>query len=136
MVALLFILYGAGSAGDAIKASETTPTAVSEQVPQILKGSGSFISQERTAAGDFLLLVQDEVNGQRRYLLPEGLTATTEEGEIEPVELQAGDILDIDYSRSGTGDRVVTHLSVVIPTTEKEVEIEAPALESTPEEAP
>ena len=102
--------------------SETTPVSV-----QVLKGSGKYLSIEPKETGEFVLTVQDELEAQRTYLIPKGLIIQKEEAEIQPGELQKGDILDIDYSLSEEGQRRVTHVDVVIPVTEKEMHVDSPA---------
>ena len=131
-MATFFILYEIGRAGDLPPAAESTASAPS----QLLKGSGSFLSGELKETGEFLLSVQDELETEKRYLMPKGLTIQEGEKEIQPSELQKGDILDIDYLLSGNGERVVTHLDVVIAAKEKETRVEAPALNSASEGHP
>ena len=139
---ILCLLYQVGRAGDSPETSKptvseakpqdtpaaTTPETVSNAPPRLLKGSGSFLVGELEETGGFLLSVQDELEAEKKYLLPKGLTIQEGEKEIQPSELQKGDILDIDYLLSEKGERVVTHVDVVIAAKEKEIRVEAPAL--------
>ena len=140
VASVFFLRYETGRAGDLSQPSEAAvPPATSEMTPaspQVLKGSGKFISIEPKQTGDFLLSVQDELETEKAYLVPKGLTFRRGEEEIRPSRLQTGDVLDIDYAMSETGERVVSYLSVTIPAQEKEIRVDAPILDAKPKETP
>jgi len=137
LVSLLFVFYQVGRTGDTLEPPEAVSKPVSvTDASVVMKGSGSFLSIEIKETEEPLLWVQDELGSRKRYKVPKGLTLEREEEEIQPEALQKGDILDIDYTLSASGERIVTHLSVTIPATEKEVQVEAPALGSSTEELP
>ena len=123
-VSLLFLLHEVGRAGDSPQTSEPV---VSNATTQFLKGSGVFLSGELKETGQFLLSIQDDLDTGKRYLIPKDLRIQRGEVEIRPSDLQKGDILDIDYFLSETGERVVTHLDIVIAAKEKEIRVEAAA---------
>ena len=147
---LLFLLYEVGGTGNSpetpvlvtpeaasLSTTQTAaPNATAEAPSHLLKGSGKFLSGELEETGGFLLSIQDELEAEKRYLVPPGLMVQKGETGIQPSELQKEDILDIDYFLSEKGERIVTHLDVVIAAKEKEIQVEAPTLESKPSEAP
>ena len=137
-IAVFFLRYEIGRAGDLPNLPEATPP-VAASIPasvQAVKGSGKFVSMEPRETGEFLLSVQDEFETEKKYLIPKGLTVRKGEEAVRPSQLQPGDILDIDYLLSETGERVASYVSLTIPAKDKEIRVEAPVLESKPKETP